>query len=188
VAAALDSLGFDSTVVERAFDENFHPNVARREPTLALAGFDGRDPRLLLDNDRFAWAVDGGLGRGWTEYLDIVVNTIPSREGAATAFPPERPRGTPLADAYETEIVRRIAGGEDEAAVRCGMLSIAGVNIGAAFVGAFAGTIVIADILRLLHGGRPFSVVHVDLRNPTGLATAPNAAPGTPTPAFALSK
>jgi hypothetical protein len=41
----------------------------------------------------------------------------------------------------------------EDAAGRCGVLELAGVTVGAAFVGATASTVVVADILRLLHGG-----------------------------------
>jgi hypothetical protein len=184
VAAAVERLGFDTTMVERAFDTNFRPQVTRAEPTIALAGFDDRGPRLDLGEDRFTWVVDGGLGTGPVEYLDVVVNTFPSPEDPGVAFLPARPRGTSLPDAYEAEIARQVEAGVADEAVRCGMLPIAGVSIGAAFVGAFAGSLVVSDILRLLHGGESFSVVHVDLRNPENLWAVPNATPGTATPAY----
>jgi hypothetical protein len=184
VANALEALGFDTVIVERAFDENFRPNVRRSEPTIALAGFDSRDPRLLLGDDRFTWVVDCGLGTGAVEYLDIVVNTFPSPQDPAAAFPPARPRRTPLPGAYEAEIARQVEDGAGDEAVRCGMLAVAGVNVGAAFVGAFAASLVVSDILRLLHGGEPFSVMHVDLRHPENLRAVPNTAPGAPTPAY----
>ncbi|MGH9280452.1 MAG: helix-turn-helix domain-containing protein [Acidimicrobiales bacterium] len=186
-AAGLERLGFETAIVERAFDGNFHPDAARGEPTIAVAGFDKRDPRLLLGNDRFTWVVDGGLGAGPVEYLDIVVNTFPAPEAPALAFPQPRPRAGALPAAYEAEIARLVGEGAEVDAVRCGMLDIAGVNIGAAFVGAFAGTLVIADLLRLLHGGPSFSVVSVDLRDPEHLRAVPNPAPGDPAPAFTFA-
>jgi uncharacterized membrane protein len=65
---------------------------------------------------------------------------------------------------------------------------IAGVTVGAAFVGACTSTLVIADILRLLHSGDNYSVISVDLRNPSGIHAVPNNAPGEyPTPAYSLA-
>ncbi len=66
----------------------------------------------------------------------------------------------------EEEIARQVGEGGEAEAARCGMLEIAGVSTGAAFVGAFAATLVVGDLLRLLHGGSSFSVVGVDLRHP----------------------
>jgi len=60
---ALDDLGFTTRIVERAFDQEFHPvphgNPARNEPTIALAGFDDIVPRRTLGNAGFAHVVDG---------------------------------------------------------------------------------------------------------------------------------
>ena len=58
------------------------------------------------------------------------------------------------------------------------MLDIAGVTVGAAFVGTFASTLVVADILRVLQGGDDYSVIAVDLRSPSGIRAVPNGAPG----------
>ena len=189
VAGALEGLGFGTALVERAFDENFRPTLDadpnRSEPTVALAGFDSRDPRLLLGDDRFTWVVDGGLGRG-VDYLDIVINTFPAPEDPTAAFPERPPRSLALPDAYESEVAARVAKGMDENAARCGLVDIAGVTIGAAFVGSVAASLVVGDLLRLLHGGPPFSVVHVDLRHPENLLAVPNRSPGDAAPVFTL--
>lgn len=192
VADALEDLGLDTAIVDRAFDETFRPephaDPNRSEPTVALAGFDSRDPRLLLGDDRFTWVVDGGLGRGSVDYLDIVINTFPAPEDPTMAFPEPRPRSQTLPDAYESEVADRVAKGMDETTARCGLLDIAGVTIGAAFVGSVAACLVVGDLLRKLHGGSPFSVVHVDLRHPENLVAVPNRAPAEATPAFTLAQ
>ena len=181
-AAALDDLGFTTRIVERAFDQEFHPvphgNPARNEPTIALAGFDDIVPRRTLGNAGFAHVVDAGLGTGPAEYLDVVLHTFPAAKDPADAFPddPRTPRS--LGDAYEAEIARQVKAGTEPTAARCGMLDIAGVTVGAAFVGAFASTLVVADILRVLHDGVNYSVIAVDLRNPGGIRAIPNSAPG----------
>ena len=53
------------------------------------------------------------------------------------------------------------------------MLDIAGVTVGAAFVGTIASTFVIGDILRLLHGGQNYAVITLDLRSPAGIQAPP---------------
>jgi hypothetical protein len=194
VAAALEGLGFRTRLVERAYDEHFHPiahgNPNRNEPTIALAGFDDVAPRRLLGDAGFARIVDAGLGAGPVEYLDMVVHTFPAAEDPVAAFAGEPRTSTrTLPDAYEAEIARQADTGVDERAARCGMLDIAGVTVGAAFVGTFASTIVVADILRVLHGGGNYSVVAVDLRNPLAIRAVPNAIPGIPiAPPFTLAR
>ena len=88
----------------------------------------------------------------------------------------------------EEEIARQVGEGGEAEAARCGMLEVAGVSAGAAFVGAFARLPSWSAIsYRLLHGGSSFSVVGVDLRHPGSVVRAvPDAAPGAPTPAFTL--
>lgn len=190
VAAALESLGFTTTVVERAFDDNFRPDPFRYEPSIALAGFHSRTPRLLLGNDRFQRVIDAGIGGGPVDYLDMVIHTFPAAEDAASAFAPrsKATSTTGLRTAYEQEIARQTADGAEEATVRCGMLDIAGVSVGAAFVGAFAGALVIADLLRVLHGGIDLSVIALDLREPVSPRVVDNSNPGDAAPAFTATR
>jgi hypothetical protein len=176
VAAAAESLGFDTAIVERAFDERFHP--AGSEPAIALAGFDRPEPRRLLGGNRFRRVVDAGLGAGHVEYLDMVLHTFPSPEDPADAFPPRPAGARGLPAAYECEINRQVRAGAEEAAARCGMLEVAGVTVGAAFVGAAAGALAVADLLRHLHGGNEYSVISLDLRTPAEPQAVSNAAPG----------
>lgn len=193
IAGALEVLGFRTRLVERAFDEHFHPVVhpvpARNEPTIALAGFDKLEPRRQLGRAGFTRVVDAGLGAGPVEYLDMVLHTFPAPECPATAFAQDPQPAGALPDAYETEIARQAASGVAEAAARCGMLDVAGVTVGAAFVGAFASTLVVADLLRLLHGGREFSVIATDLRDPSGTQSVTNTAPGKyPNPPYTMAR
>jgi hypothetical protein len=182
VAAALDALGFTTRIVERAFDQNFRPvshgSPVRNEPTIALAGFDDIEPRRSLGQAGFARVIDAGLGAGPIEYLDMVLHTFPAAKDPAGAFPDDPRRPRPLGDAYEAEVARQVKAGAEATAAHCGMLDIAGVTVGAAFVGTFAGTLVVADILRLLHRGTNYSVIAVDLRTPGGIRAIHNSAPG----------
>ena len=172
VAAALEGLGFRTRIVERAFDDRFRPVVnadsRRNEPTTALAGFDGPQPRRALVEAGFRRVIDAGLGAGPVEYLDMMLHTFPGAD-PASAFPPDPRPPRRLGDAYEREIARQVALGNEDSAVRCGMLEIAGVTVGAAFAGTVAGTLVVADVLRALHGGESYSVIGLDLRDPAGI-------------------
>jgi hypothetical protein len=123
-------------------------------------------------------AIDAGLGRGPTEYLDIVIQSFPDAGDSADAFPEDgRAQTSRLADAYEQEIARQIEAGALEADARCGMLDIAGVTVGAAFVGAITSTLVIADTLRVLHDGQRYAVIGLDLRTPSAIEAALANAP-----------
>jgi hypothetical protein len=184
VAAALEGLGIRARLVERAFDEHFHPyvhaNPYRNEPTIALAGFHDGPPRRLLGRAGFTRIVDGGLGSGPVEYLDIVVHTFPGPESTDTAFAEQTALAPALPAAYKEEIQRRIDAGVEESAARCGVLDVAGVTVGAAFVGALTGALTVADLVRELHDGPRYSVLHVDLRQPSDIRAVPNSAPVPP--------
>jgi hypothetical protein len=179
VAAALERRGAKTTVVERLFDEAFRPQ--RDEPSIALAGFDSPAPRRLLEAAQFARVVDAGLGGGVPGYLDVMIHSFPSELRAVMAFPEAR-RAAPDAvlyqPAYAAEIGRLEAAGMTEEAARCGLLEIAGRTVGAAFVGAVASCLVVAEELRALVDGPRYEVVSVSLRSPEHLAAVPNPAPG----------
>jgi hypothetical protein len=188
-AAALERRGFATRIVERAFDERFRPvyhaSPTRSEPAVALSGFDAVAPRRVLGEAGFTRIIDAGLGAGPAEYLDMVIHAFPAPESPAAAFAAPPPPAKPLPGAYEDEIACQVRAGADETAARCGMLDIAGVTVGAAFVGTLASTMAVADVLRLLHDGENYSVTSIDLRSPSGLRAAINTAPGAyPSPAF----
>jgi hypothetical protein len=178
VAAALERRGAKTMVTERLFDTTFRPQS--HEPSIAFAGFDSPKPRRLLEG-RFHRVVDAGLGGGVQGYLDIMIHSFPSELQAATAFP-ESARLDPEAlldrPAYASEISRLEATGMTEEAARCGVQEVAGRTVGAAFVGAAASTLVVAEELRALIEGPRFEVVSVSLRSPEHLAAVPNPAPG----------
>ena len=46
---------------------------------------------------------------------------------------------------------------------RCGMTLLAGKAVGAPFVGSIAATLVLSEVLRLLHGGAVSQLIDVDL-------------------------
>ncbi len=182
VAESLESLGLTTRIVERAFDSDFHPVVhgsrERNEPTIALAGFDAVVPRRKLGDAGFARIVDAGIGNGPVEYLDMVLRTFPAATDPADAFPDSPRWARPLGGAYEVEVAEQVKAGADPSAARCGMLDVAGITVGAAFVGTFTSCLVVADILRVLHDGANYSVIAVDLRNPDGVRAVPNRAAG----------
>ena len=188
VAAALERLGLRTRLSERAFDEQFrvvsHADQNRQEPLVALAGFDDVTPRRLLGDAGFEHTVDAGLGAGPVEYLDMVLHTFPATVGPVDAFEEAVPRDHGWGPAYEAEVERQAARGTDRTAARCGMLDIAGITVGAAFVGAVAATLAVADILRVLHDGENYSVVALDLREPNRIKAIPNANPGRYIPKY----
>lgn len=193
VAASLERRGFSTRLVERAFDEHFHPvshgDPHRDEPRIALAGFDDVEPRRQLGQRRFDYVVDAGLGDG-AEYLDMVVHTFPAVGEPAAVFAAAPSRGErELGPAYQSAIEQQVAAGRGEAVARCGVVDVAGITVGAAFVGAVASTIVVGDLLRLLHeDGMNYSVASLDLRAPHGMRAVPSSLDVLVAPPFTTAR
>ena len=168
VQTCLEALGHRTRLVERRFDEYVMPHVS--EPKLALAGFDSPEPRRAL-GEKFWRVVDAGLGAGSTGYLDMLIHSFPSQLTPMTAFcDAERVEHQPVS-AYEAEIRRRIEKGDQPEGARCGVIELAGATAAASFVGAIAGALSVADLLRILHDGQQYVSINLDLRSPgTGFA------------------
>ena len=186
VASGLEQLGHRTRLVERRFGNDLTFN--NNEPQIALAGFDRIEPRRAL-GDTFDRVVDAGLGAGPTDYLDILIHTFPSQMSPEAAFPIHPAQDPVLNAAYEEEIRHRTEHGLEPGMTRCGVLELAGVTPAAAFVGAVAGALSLADLLRFLHGGPQYETLNIDLRSPND-AIAPLASNPQPrfNPGFAKAR
>ena len=58
---------------------------------------------------------------------------------------------------------------------RCGMTLLAGKAIGAPFVGSIAAALVIAEVLKLLHGGQSLQLIDLDLMCPEHREVVPQS-------------
>lgn len=184
VADALEQLGFRTAIVERLFDDGTRRRLRHpAEPGVLLTGFHDAAARRLLEGRGFDLVVDGGLGAGPRGYLGIRVHRFPSQLRAHAVFAEHLSPVAPdplAAPAYRAEIDRRLALGEGETEIRCGLLEVAGRTVAAAFVGAVAGTIVLAEVLRELHGGSRFALVDVDLASPDHLQAVADSSEAEP--------
>lgn len=163
VQTCLEALGHRTRLVERRFDGRVVPHET--EPRLALAGFDKPEPRRAL-GCKFLQVVDAGLGAGSPGYLDMLIHSFPSQLTPESAFPNAEPAERGLAAAYEAEISHRIDKGEHPGDAQCGVVELAGATAAASFVGAIAGALSVADLLRILHDGQQYASINLDLRSP----------------------
>ena len=191
VSARLESLGFNTVIIERLFDTSTYRSVD--EPGVALVGFDDPSPRRLLEGAGFYVIVDAGLGGGIRDYLDILVHSFPSGIKASTAWPA---RTVPAASSVVEQPAYRelhehlgrtteLTDGE----IRCGIIEVAGISVGAAFVGCVAATFVLSEVLRALAGGPRFEVVNVSLRSPNRAQASSNSREGpSANPGFVVAR
>lgn len=170
--------GFKTRIVERAFDEGMQ--VRHDEPNVLLGGVDNAEARACYEDAGFDWIVEAGLGSGPIEYLTMRTNTFPASRTARskwgvnpTVFESLPIRGA----AYD-----RLA---EDGLDQCGLVQLARRTVGASFVGTVAASLVIAEVMRRLHGGVCMEVLDLNLRDPVSreAVRSPNER-GSLAPAF----
>jgi hypothetical protein len=101
--------------------------------------------------------IEAGLGRGHRDFRTMRLHCLPGSRSSSDlwkdAAPAENVEDRP---AYEKLV-------SDGTLDRCGMTLLAGKAIGAPFVGATAASLVLAEVLRTLHGGPVHSLIELDL-------------------------
>ena len=166
MAAWAERRGFSTVITERLFDDQ----CRRRhdEPSVALCGIDNAAGRRALDQVGFDFVVEAGLGRGYQDFRSLLVHTLPGEILASALWKDEATANPANADAAA---YRRMM---DEGSLdQCGVTLLAGKAVGAPFVGAVAATLVIAEVLRLLHGGQLHRLIDLNLTDLAHLRTAP---------------
>jgi hypothetical protein len=154
-AGWLETRGFRTRLIERPFDGNFRRR--EDEPGLALCGFDSNPARRDLATARFLRIVESGLGGTPNNFDTISLHTFPNPRPAAELWPdlPETEAAKRIREqervARENAVYARM-GGDD-----CGRYDLAGKSIAVPFVGTTAATLVVAETLRLFHGGAAYT-------------------------------
>ena len=158
-AAWAEQRGFTTTLTERPFDAQ----TIRRsdEPAVALCGVDNAEARRCLDGAGFDFVVEAGLGRGHRDFRSILVHTLPGDVASQKLWTEDAgySSSVELAPAY-----RRLL--DEKALDQCGVTLLAGKAVGAPFVGAVAATLVVSQVLRLLHGARVDKLIDLNLIDP----------------------
>lgn len=155
MAAWAERRGFQAAIHERLFDASFRRQPS--EPPIAICGLDNALGRQALDQVGFDLVVEAGLGRGHRDFRTMRLHTLPGSRSSAEMW-----KAVPVAEAVDGRpaYTHLLAEG---ALDRCGMTLLAGKAVGAPFVGAFAATLALTEVLRLLHGGPVHGLVDVDL-------------------------
>ena len=152
-----ESRGFGTSIHERLFDGEFR-RQAGEEPAVALCGLDNAEGRQALDKVGFDLVIEAGLGRGHRDFRTIRVHTLPGRKPASEIWKlqPSVDEEVQKGPAYRRLLSEGVLD-------QCGVTLLAGKAVGAPFVGAVAATLVLSEVLRVLHGGGVDQVVDLDL-------------------------
>lgn len=157
MAAWADQRGFSTRLNERLFDAGFKRQAD--EPAIALCGLDNAIGRQALDQVGFDFVVEAGLGRGYRDFRTMRLHVLPGSRPSAEIWK-SGGEGEQVEDraAYQKLL-------NDGHLDRCGVTLLAGKAVGAPFVGAVAATLVLSEVLRLLHGGTVNKLIDLDLQS-----------------------
>jgi len=158
MAAWAERRGFTTAIQERLFDASFRRQDD--EPAVALCGIDNGAGRQALDQVGFDFVVEAGLGQGHRDFRAARLHTLPASRSASQIW-----RGAQTDDEVKDRPAYKgmlTSGALD----RCGVTLLAGKAVGAPFVGAAAATLVLSEVLRLLHGGAVHELIDLDLKAP----------------------
>ncbi|MGB7437645.1 MAG: hypothetical protein WBR26_00660 [Candidatus Acidiferrum sp.] len=173
----LESRGFKTRLIERPFDSNFR--CRPDEPRLAFCGFDLNAARRDLATADFLRVIESGLGGTPSNFDTISLHTLPNPRKPEELWPELTPD-----EAAKRADNQRHAANENAAYARleedeCGRRELAGKSVAVPFVGATAGTLMTAEILRLLHGGQRYTDTKLtlgDLKRRSAPPTGPYGA------------
>jgi hypothetical protein len=167
----LEERGFRTRLLERPFDSNFRCRTVQPqiEPRLALCGFDSNPARRDLSTAEFLRIMESGLGGTKDNFDTISFHTLPNPRSAAELWPDlsveEQTRQREHLDRVARENPAYAALGDDV----CGRAELAGKSVAVPFVGATAATLVVAEVLRLLHDGPAYTDIRIALSDPDRL-------------------
>jgi len=167
LASWAERRGFQAEIHERLFG----PWVNRQnfEPSVALCGIDNALGRRALDQAGFDLVLEAGLGRGHQDFRTMRIHSFPGSRPSEDIWRRK--------DAVEEDAIQQPAY-EDLLTTgkldQCGITLLAGKAVGAPFVGATAATLVLSELLRILHGGGLNQLVDVDLLSVEHRTIVPN--------------
>lgn len=168
----LETRLFRTRLIERPFDTDFRrrrtpPQV---EPAIALCGFDSNEVRRKLPWADFDLVVDSGLGGTKDNFETIGFHTWPNPRAAEELWPDPSPEERAI-EAQETDRVAQGNAAYEELGDNvCGRAALVGKSVAVPFVGVTAATLVLAETLRILHGGAGYSDIKLSLTDLTNLA------------------
>ena len=160
----LEQRGIHTRLVERRYDSTFR--CQDKEPLLALCGFDSNAARRDLITAGFRRVIECGLGGTINNFDTVSLHTLPNPRSVEALWPVPSPEEEAAERAEHERLAKANRGyasvGKDE----CGRVDLAGKPIAVPFVGAFAGTLVVAEVLRIAHGGAAYTDLKVRLGAP----------------------
>jgi hypothetical protein len=155
MSAWLESRGFETRIEERAFGA--HQRRSSTEPAVGLCGVDNALARRFLECAGFDWVIESGLGAGPAAFKNFALHTFPSDHSAEKLWSEVSQSIAGSVEPWKELAAYKVSNHPD--LDECGLTQLASRSIGVPFVGLTAACLVIAEILRRLHGGRSFAAI-----------------------------
>ncbi|WP_328855387.1 hypothetical protein OHB01_12635 [Microbispora hainanensis] len=156
VAAVLDRQSYRTRLVERPLTP--HTIAAPTDSHVALIGVDNLPARRLISSIGWRTAIDAGLGAGPRDFSAIAIHRFPG------AFPSTGVPAWADSTTLTVTVPDQPAFKDAESRLgRCGVVELAGKAVGAAYVGAIAACLTVAEAVRELHGGPGHDILTLDL-------------------------
>lgn len=152
---------FGTRVVERRFDDMFR--VQDKEARLALCGFDSNPARRDLKTAGFTRVVESGLGGTAANFDTINLHTLPNPRPVEKLWPDLSDGEAKKQREHQEQVARTTKAYADLHDDECGRFELAGKAVAVPFVGAAAGALVVAEVLRVLHEGVHFTDLKIRL-------------------------
>ena len=166
-SAWLESRGFQSRIIERRFDAHF--SCRSDEPQLALCGFDKNDARRPLEAANFLRVIESGLGGTADNFDTLSMHTLPNLRPASELWP-DIPSAEREAESKRRALLaQRSRGYAALQCDECGRVELAGKSVAVPFVGTASASFVLAEAVRLLHGGPAYTDLKLRLSVPSDL-------------------
>lgn len=159
IAKWCEDRGFQTAIVERLFTSDF--KVGSDEPIIGICGVDNAIARSALEDVGFSRIIEAGLGKGDQEYLAFQVHTFPGMNNAKERWGKAAEDLPIKRDVLKPAYKALSKTGLDE----CGIASLAGRSVGACFVGMVTSTIMVAELLRMVHGAHAYAIIDGSLRS-----------------------
>jgi hypothetical protein len=160
--------GFETRLVERHFDENFRGRGD--EPGLALCGFDSNLVRRSLGTAQFPRVVESGLGGTSDNFDTVSLHTLPNPRTPDKLWPDLTPEEKEKRRKEQERMARENAAYKNLDHEICGRVELASKSAAVPFVGVAAASFVLAETLRLLHGGPAYTDIKFRLSVPAELS------------------
>lgn len=157
IAACLEAAGFTTALIERRFTEDHR--VDSNEPTTALFGVDNAAARRAISGARFGLVIEAGLGSGYRDFRSVRTHVFPGPRPSTEVWTASDAiqRAAELSPVYEQMA--------ETSKDRCGVTQLATRAVATPFVGAFAASLVLGELVRILHGGNANTTMDLQMKD-----------------------